>query len=280
MADDEPTPPLARRVPGAARSGPGSSARTVLPDAVMRRMQAAVDAARATRAERPDPPEDADPSTEPSPGTHASSVDAAESRSASKNAIDAEAFAGTTAEPDDTPSPDPGAPPDRDASQDESAVSHVGQPSSTLASATGTGRAGGGKAAAGTGRAGGGKAAAETGRAGGGKAAASKAAGRGPRVAVAAALVVVIAAAASVMAVLLSGGSADRTDGTGQPGGQVSGQAAVTRHAAAWVASQVSHDTRVACDKAMCDALTAQGFPGATCSSSGPGQRSRCAAMS
>ncbi len=32
--------------------------------------------------------------------------------------------------------------------------------------------------------------------------------------------------------------------------------------AASWVASQVSHNDYVACDKAMCNALTARGFPG------------------
>jgi hypothetical protein len=264
MAEDKPTPPLARRVPGATRSGPGSSARPVLPDAVMRRMQAAVDAARAARGDRTEPPEDADPSTGPSPGMHASSAEAVESvRRVGEGATDAGAFAGTTAGPDDPASPDPGAPPDRDASQDRPEVSSVfGQPRGTLATGAGTGREAGGKAAAGTGREAGGKAAAGTSRDAGGTAAAGTAAGRGPRVAVAAALVVVITAAASVTAVLLSRGSADRTDRTGQAGDQVAGQAAVSRRAAAWVASQVSHDARVACDKAMCDALTAQGFPG------------------
>src|SRR5260221_1837881 len=47
MADDSPAPPLTRRVPGAARGGPGSPGRPVLPDALLKRMQAAVDAARA-----------------------------------------------------------------------------------------------------------------------------------------------------------------------------------------------------------------------------------------
>src|ERR1022692_2458514 len=48
MADDKPTTPLTRRVPGAARSGPERSKRPVLPDALIERMQAAVDAARGT----------------------------------------------------------------------------------------------------------------------------------------------------------------------------------------------------------------------------------------
>src|SRR5258708_11198550 len=55
MGDDRSAPPLTRRIPGAARRGPGSSsARPVLPDALLQRMQAAVDAARARESERTD----------------------------------------------------------------------------------------------------------------------------------------------------------------------------------------------------------------------------------
>jgi hypothetical protein len=195
-------------------------------------MQAAVDAARAARGERPDPPEDADPSTEPSPGMHTSTTDAVKSnRGASESATDAETTAGPA----------------------------FGQPTGTLAPAA---RAADGKAAPGDVRAADGKAAPGDVRAADGKPAAGTPAGRGPRVAVAATLAVVITAAASMTAVLISRGSAARTDGSGQHGGQVAGQATITRRAAVWVASQVSHDARVACDKAMCDALTADGFPG------------------
>ncbi len=50
MADDRlKSPPLTRRIPGAARSGPRSAMRPVLPEALLKRMQAAVDAARASR---------------------------------------------------------------------------------------------------------------------------------------------------------------------------------------------------------------------------------------
>src|SRR5215469_13585171 len=45
MGEGTPKPPLARRVPGAARSGPPEPPGKVLPDAVIARMQAAVDAA-------------------------------------------------------------------------------------------------------------------------------------------------------------------------------------------------------------------------------------------
>src|SRR5947209_5960729 len=59
MTNRGPTPPLTRRVPGASGSGPGKSARTLLPDAVLQRMQAAVEAARAADAA------DADDADEP-----------------------------------------------------------------------------------------------------------------------------------------------------------------------------------------------------------------------
>ena len=54
--------PLRRRVPGAARAGPGSSVAPVLSDSVLERMQAAIDAARADPAGH-----DSDPDTEPIP---------------------------------------------------------------------------------------------------------------------------------------------------------------------------------------------------------------------
>ena len=59
--------PLRRRVPGAARAGPGSSVAPVLPDAVLRRMQAAVDAARVDVVVH-----DQDPTTDPIPRISAS----------------------------------------------------------------------------------------------------------------------------------------------------------------------------------------------------------------
>ena len=67
MTEHRPTPPLIRRVPGASGSGPGKPARTVLPDALLRRMLAAVEAARtaeddaAERLEGTDPAVVADP---------------------------------------------------------------------------------------------------------------------------------------------------------------------------------------------------------------------------
>jgi len=55
MTDARQTPPLARRVPGASGSGPGRPARPVLPDALLRRMQAAVEAERAAEAGEAEP---------------------------------------------------------------------------------------------------------------------------------------------------------------------------------------------------------------------------------
>lgn len=72
MAEDGPGPRLARRVPGAAREGPTPSARRVLPDALMARMQAAVDAAHAVPDTSPeDEDQTADPATGPVPRAHA-----------------------------------------------------------------------------------------------------------------------------------------------------------------------------------------------------------------
>src|SRR5215472_12862456 len=70
MADDGPGSPLKRRVPGATGAGPVPLARTALPDALIARMQAAVDAAHeaqgAARAA-----DDAEPVTEPLPALRA-----------------------------------------------------------------------------------------------------------------------------------------------------------------------------------------------------------------
>src|SRR5262249_7614702 len=54
MADDSPAPPLTRRIPGAARGGPGASVRPVLPEALRKRMQAAGAAAGAGQNQRAD----------------------------------------------------------------------------------------------------------------------------------------------------------------------------------------------------------------------------------
>ncbi len=62
MADDGTGAPLSRRVPGAARRGPGKPAKPVLSDSVISRMQAAIHAERA-QAE----PHEEDPNTEPLP---------------------------------------------------------------------------------------------------------------------------------------------------------------------------------------------------------------------
>jgi hypothetical protein len=68
MADDEAGAELSRRVPGAARPGPGQSAQPVLSDSTLNRMQAAIDAERA-QAEPEHlttvPRYQDDPSTEP-----------------------------------------------------------------------------------------------------------------------------------------------------------------------------------------------------------------------
>jgi hypothetical protein len=185
MADDSQAPPLTRRVPGAARGGPTSLARPVLPEALLKRMQAAVDAARAGQARQ------ADQAAFTKAGGVATVVEA---------------------------SPRP---------------------------------------------------------------AASKIRRRGPRVAAVAALaVIIVAAAAFVLSSRLSARTthspqshkpqtqppqAQNPPSQGpraQPPQLPGKSAATTSLAAAWVAAQVGHDVVVACDKAMCEALTAYGFPG------------------
>lgn len=70
MADDSPGSPLERRVPGATGAGPAPSVRRTLPDALIARMQAAVDAAHGAdggaRA--------AEPVTDPVPTSRAAMV--------------------------------------------------------------------------------------------------------------------------------------------------------------------------------------------------------------
>jgi hypothetical protein len=74
MEDDLP---LRRRVPGAARSAPAPSARPVLADSVLLRMQAAIDAAKTELDEH-----DKDPDTEPIPAVRASRTPAAKTPAA------------------------------------------------------------------------------------------------------------------------------------------------------------------------------------------------------
>jgi hypothetical protein len=84
----------------------------------------------------------------------------------------------------------------------------------------------------------------------------------GPRVATAAALAVIVIATGGI-AILLS----SRTSGVSpqgaksQPPRPPSLGTRTARLAASWVEGQVSHDAYVACDKAMCDLLTADKFP-------------------
>src|SRR6266702_2467728 len=71
MGDEGRTPPpLARRVPGAARAGPSSAARAArpeLPEALLQRMQAVVNAARTQAAAEQEPGQAAMPQPQPAP---------------------------------------------------------------------------------------------------------------------------------------------------------------------------------------------------------------------
>jgi hypothetical protein len=74
--------PLRRRVPGAARAGPGSSVAPVLSDSVLERMQAAIDAARADPAGH-----DSDPDTEPIPRVAGNAPAKADKHAAGVNGV-------------------------------------------------------------------------------------------------------------------------------------------------------------------------------------------------
>jgi len=214
MADDRPAPPLTRRVPGAARGGPGASVRPVLPEALLKRMQAAVDAARAGQSQR------------------------ADQAAFTKAGGAAAEFAGRPLPAQMWPAPE--APPGRTRPPVKGVPGHPTP-----------------------------------------RPAASKTRRRGPRVAGVAALAVIILAAAAIMLSSRSSGrtphiphsqklqtqppqtqkpqsQSPQTQQPHPPGKPV----APATLAGAWVAAQVDHAVLVACDRAMCDALTAHGFPG------------------
>ena len=64
MGDENGGPPLSRRVPGAARSGPTPVARVALPESLLLRMQAAVEA---ERRQVPVPDQEQPATREPAP---------------------------------------------------------------------------------------------------------------------------------------------------------------------------------------------------------------------
>jgi hypothetical protein len=94
-------------------------------------------------------------------------------------------------------------------------------------------------------------------------AAGRKARRRGPRVAGVAALSVILVAAAAVAVVLSSGASGTQPRSSPSQQRKQPSRATITANlAAGFVSGQVSHSVVVACDKAMCQMLTAHGFPG------------------
>jgi len=290
LADDSLKPPLTRRVPGAARSGPRSMTRPILPEALLKRMQAAVDAARATRDREQAQPGRAVrgpmPVTQvergvfseisrPAPAGTATPQPAA-SEAVTPEAVTPEAVTPEAVTPEAvTPSlPVQIWPPAETSLLVTSPVvtsppvtsPPVTSPPVTIPAVT---------SAQETRR----PLAARPPR----RPTPHKPRRRGPRVAGAAALAVILFTAGAVSATLWSratGAAAhsSRADSTTQPNSsphsspshtspppstQSPNPAAVTANlAATWVAAQVSHNAYVACDRAMCDALTAQGFPG------------------
>ena len=65
MTEHGHTPPLTRRVPGASGSGPPTPARMVLPDALLARMRAAMEAARRANAAEGDEADESDEAGHP-----------------------------------------------------------------------------------------------------------------------------------------------------------------------------------------------------------------------
>ena len=302
MTDDGSTPPLARRVPGAARNGPGSSARAVLPEALLKRMQAAVDAARASGGEQADqaahadmagaragpngkrasrtgmrtgttvadqepttgPADGPESATEPLPKLQASLA----TGTAQPSLPDAPAHAD---EPDRGNAPDRAVMPYRLGKPDRAALPYrapdtgrpptgnrlpvqiwppvQAAPPAQEAPPVQAGQSFTGEFAP-----------ARVPR----RATTPKARSGRPRVVGVAALAVILAATGTVAVVLLSRTSGAEPHGSRQSGPpQAPSRSTRTANlAATWVAGQVSHIASVACDKAMCDALTAHGFPG------------------
>ena len=273
VADDSLKAPLARRVPGAARSGPRSTTRPVLPDALLRRMQAAVDAARTTcDREHVQPGRTVDRTADravawandnPAPVKQTARSGFGEiSRPAPVTMPDAAARALA-------PTPEiagPGLPVQ---------IWPPVEPSPALTGPAATGPPVTSPAATGPVVAIPVQAPQRPTR--------RRPCRRGPRVAGAAALAVILFTAA-VAATLWARASGAASHGSGPnskashntppstapasappsnpPARSQSPSPRPASLAASWVASQVSHNVYVACDKAMCDALTAHGFPG------------------
>ena len=78
MTEHGHTPPLTRRVPGASGSGPRTPARMALPDALLARMRAAMEAARRANAAEGDEADESDEAGHPG-GTADSGTPAASS---------------------------------------------------------------------------------------------------------------------------------------------------------------------------------------------------------
>ena len=219
MADDSLKPPLTRRVPGAARCGPRSTTRPVLPEALLKRMQAAVDAARANREK------------------------GQVQRGMTGTATRATLRAGTPSLPVQATPP--------------TALTSPPVTSPPVTSPPATSRPVPVKLPP-------------------RRAAPRRPRRRGPRVAGAAALGVVVFAAGAVAATLWARATGSASHGTRAhstpstsprssppPRTQSPNPATVAANlAASWVATQIGHEQYVACDKAMCDALTAHGYPG------------------
>jgi hypothetical protein len=275
VADDSSTPPLTRRVPGAARAGPAPSTRRVISDAVLERMQAAVDASQAALQAGVDQ----DPITEPLPQLQAvlaaealtkeaelevapapakgvpprittPQQDMAEVRSPAKEIA---VWPGPTLKPDRAPTtkppPFPKTPVTRRPSKPPPAAPPSGTPEPRRApEPTVTGWPFPAQLA--------------TASPTQGRQSRRRARRHGHRGTIAAAaLVLVLIIAGSLAAVLLSGTGAKAHNDHAAADRASALQVKIRDEAAAWVAKEVSHAAVVACDPKVFHVLVKDGFP-------------------
>lgn len=257
MGDESASPPLKRRVPGAARAGPAPAERRALPDALMARMRAAVDAAHEAQGAAREA-SDAEPVTEPlvrlqvavaaqdrppaPAGNGAGRRDTAVVDDLAEfSPADSELRAG------DAEAGNPGhVAPDAEAGQDRTPWWDWEPGAVPPASSPATQAWPAGQAAASAARP------------------LASRAGKRPRPAMAGVVALATVLIAGVVAafVLSSRNSATRSSDNKAPTSQRStGLARDIASAATWVAAQVSRADVVSCDPAMCQALGQHGFP-------------------
>src|ERR1019366_3731147 len=226
MGEDCRVPPLSRRVPGAA-DGPSPPPRVVppaLPETLLQRMRAAVDAAHAQAAQL-EQDEARQREQAASAGSSPTLPRRLPSSAPVRSKIPSRAVNGVAAQPDQAAHVDQAAQPERGA---DAPAAHRPPARAQVPAQQRRGR--------------------------------PRLAGRRPRVAVLVIAALVVIAAGS-LGIALSRHEQAAT-ARGSAGGGALGSAATARsRAASWVAAQVSRSADVSCDPVMCLALEAHGIP-------------------